>query len=340
MPKGISIKPNSAGIPVFWLHYSAKHDRDDEWVRSEKPKYSEAMWAQEQEMDFGAAGGERVLRDLLEKRWQEIVITDPGWQADPAWLYGAGLDYGKSHPSAFEATCIDFHGCRYALAEHYQSGNQWTPAGHSAAVRAMRARFLKSSPLVLSVVPRTICDPSMGYQNVATDDKFTSVLDLFVKSGFMGIFPGIRGGDLRLVDEIRQAWSGPEVKFKILCRDMPFPVEPGSMKKREGTYEDGCPNLLWELLNLRRKEYSAAREESVGAAEGLVDKDNDAWDALKYWWTSQEMLPRESEESLWAVEMDRLKQSNPAININALVFYRAQWKKKHEALSGDTASWR
>ena len=89
---------------------------------------------------------------------------------------------------------------------------------------------------------------------------------------------GIRGGDQALVDEIRDAWSGKEVKFKILCRGMDFPIEPGSMKRREGTYENGCPNLLWELLNIRRKENTAVRSESVGTAEGLVDKDNDAWD--------------------------------------------------------------
>jgi len=306
-----------------------------------RPKMSEAMWKQEQEIDYGAAGGERVLKDLLEKRWKEIVITDPAWEADQKWNYKAGLDFGKSHPTSFHGYGIDFEGGRYALFEHYQSGNEWTPAAHTRRIREMRAMALKTSPLALSVVQQTFCDPSMGFVNVAQPEKFTSYVQLFTDAGFPNITTGFRGSegmDKAMVDEIRQAWSGEKVKFKILCRGVSFPVEPGSMKKREGTYENGCPNLLWELLNIRRKENTATRSESVGPAEGLVDKDNDAWDDLKYWWTSNPVAPLYSETEQWRAEVEGIRRANPNIDINSLAMRYRYWKQGREKM--EEVSWR
>ena len=342
MPNGITIRKNSRGIPILGIHWRANVRRDEEWLESERPKYSEAMWRQEYELDDAAMSGERVLADLLIKRWSEIVITDPRWEADPGWHYGAGMDYGKAHPTSFHPYAVGFEGCRYALCEHYQSGNEWTPAAHTQRIREMRMRCLKNEPLVLSKVRRTICDPSMGYLNVAQAEKFTSYIDLFSKAGFPNIGPGFRGSegmDKALVDEIRQAWSGKEVNFKIVCRGMDFPVEPGSMKKREGTYENGCPNLLWELLNLRRKENTAARAESVGPAEGLVDRDNDGWDDLKYWWTSQPQSPQVSKAQRWQARKSELLELNPDLDIDSLILYRSKFEMEQKKTEAQL-SWR
>ncbi len=342
MAKGLSIRANSLGIPILRLHYTAHPDRTEEWVREmrgdpEHPKISEAMWLQEQEIDYSAAGGERVLRELLVRRWKEIVITDPKWTPDPGWRYSNGLDYGKSHPTALIACAMDFEGRRYALAEHYRSG--LTPAQHMPMIKTMRLPCLENgmNPLLLQKAAATVCDPSMGFENVAQDDRFTSYVELFIKAGFPRIQIGIRGLDLRVVDEIIDAWNQPDPMFKIVCR-VDFPIDPGSLKKREGTYERGCPNLLWELMNLRRKEHSAARVEAVGEAEGLVDRDNDGWDALKYWWTASTAVPEVASEILWRKEWDRLKKSNPNIDLNTLIYARAQWDKKQQ--QSGSLSWR
>lgn len=337
MLKGISIRTNSLRIPIFRLHYLAHPDRDARWVAEMKPKMSEAMWQQEQEIDYGAAGGERVLIELLTRRWKEIVITDPKWQADPGWRYSNGLDYGKAHACAFLACAMGFEGRRYALAEHFRSG--LTPAQHVPIIQKMRLPCLENGvrPLALAKSGATVCDPSMDYSNIAQDDRFTSYLELFVRSGLPKTRKGIRGLDLRVVDEIVDAWNQPEPMFKIVCR-VDFPLDPGSLKKREGTYEQGCPNLLWELINLRRKEHSPARQEAVGEAEGLVDKDNDAFDALKYWWTSSRMAPQVESEEQWRREVARLREKNPSIDLTTLSMLHGEWNKKREAT--ENLSWR
>jgi len=341
MPNGLSIRSNSKKIPILRLHYSAHPQRDAAWVAEEKPKYSEAMWQQEQEIDYSAAGGERVLRALLERRWEEIVITDPKWEADPGWAYGNGLDYGKAHPCAFEPCAMDFTGCRYALAESYHSG--LTPKENMAHIKTMRLPCVEengANPLAIMKALGTFCDPSMGYTNVASEDKFTSYTALFASAGMPRVQLGIRGHDQNLLAQIIDAWNQPDPMFKIVCRNMPFPCDPGSMKKREGTYEQGCPNLLWELLNLRRNENTAVREEKVGPSEGLVDKDNDGWDALKYWWTSQTATPQISENVAWRQQVHKIREKHPDMDLNSLSMHQQRWERERKRKREAVLSWR
>lgn len=327
MPRGISIRINSFRVPIFRLHYSSHPERGEAWVASEKPKYSAAMWAQEQEIDYGASGGERILRELLERRWKEIVITDPKWEPDPKWSYWAGMDYGKTHPAPMVFFAMGFDGTRYALCEDYRS--DMTPAELMPARKTILLPCIEDGirPLALSKIQTAFYDPSMGYSNIGQEEGWTSYIELFMAAGFPQdkLMEGLRGKwlDKRVADEIRDSWNRKEVGFKIVCRNMPFPVDPGSMKKREGIYESGCPNLLWELLNLRRKEHSPAREETVGASEALVQKDNDAFDCLCYWWTAMRQAPEVSVDEKWRNEVERLRTKNPQIDFTTLA-----WKQK------------
>lgn len=336
MPQGVSLRSNSRGVAIIRLHYSALKGRDAEWVASEKPKMSEAMWAQEQEIDYSAAGGERVLRGTLQRRWNDIVITDPAWQPDPAWSFSNGLDYGKAHPCAFIAGCMDFEGRRYAFAEHYRTG--LTPKQHVPLIQSLRMPFADSRPPILQRSGFNYCDPSLGPKNVATEDGFTSYVELFQKAGMPNLQLGMRGQDLKLVSEVLDAWNQPDPMFKIVLRVDGMQNDAASMRMREGTYSDGCPNLLWELLGLRRKDTTAARQETHGEAEGLVDKENDAWDALKYWWMAQQIIPKVSADQQWRERVREIRSKNPDIDLNSLAIIHGKFQRKLQ--EQEHLSWR
>lgn len=341
MPKGLSIRSNSRGIPILRLHYSAMAGRDQDWVDSERPKYSEAMWQQEQEIDYSAAGGERVLRSLLERRWNDIVITDPAWEPDPKWSYGAGFDFGKSHPTALVLFCIDFDGNKYALAEHYRSG--LTPREHMKIIRNFRIPLGREEApkSFLSLARSTHHDPSMGFKNLAGEESFTSYVQLFINAGWpvSNLREGQRvvGGDKAIADEILEAWSQEDPTFKIVLR-CDGPRDPGSMQKREGTFPDGCPNLLWEMLNIRRVERTASSTEKLGPSEALMDKDNDAFDATCYWWRDNKSAARQSRDMLWKSRVGAIRKKNPEIDLNSLSVMHAKFER--EMNKQEIHSWR
>jgi hypothetical protein len=55
------------------------------------------------------------------------------------------------------------------------------------------------------------------------------------------------------------------------------PMLPGYQIHRQ------CKNLIWELGKLQRKPQSSLQNRVKNQPEVLLDKDNHAWDALKYW---------------------------------------------------------
>lgn len=337
--RGIAISANSTGVPIFRLRYSADPAKGSEWEASERTKFTPEMWAQEYELDDNATGGERLLLPLLKRRWKDIVISDPKFEFDPAWHYSNGLDYGKTHRTSLHGYAIDFQGTRYALCEHYMAG--LTPAEHVARLKRLRLPCEENgvNPPVLS--KRTYYDPSMGYSNVAGEESFTSYVELFQKAGMRRMSAGIRGRDKSVADQIEDCWNQKDPAFKIVLRPPPDgPVFRGvdSLKKCEGTYSWGCPNLLWEIANLRRVLRSAARDETKGPSEALMDKDNDAFDDLSYWWTSQTMTPKFSAEKRWTEKVAEFRSKNPEIDLNTLSIRHAKWER--ELAKQEVHSWR
>src|ERR1019366_8587761 len=98
-------------------------------------------------------------------------------------------------------------------------------------------------PLTVDKISRTFSDPSLFPDTVAGDDKFTSIQGLLEKAGSLKMCKGLRGMDLLVLDMLLEMWpkTGP-IRFRIWC---PQPIS----RLTEGTYQQGCPNLLWELMN-------------------------------------------------------------------------------------------
>lgn len=343
-PPGLEIAVNSIGVPILRLTHWADPEKQDEWKSCERKRFSAEMWAQEYDLDDNATGGERILLGLLQRRWKEIVITDPTWEPNPSWAFSCGLDYGKSHPTALIGCAMDFEGIRYAICEHYAS--ELTPAAHYPYMNRLTFPFTEQGieSRAIRKSAWTSYDPSINYATSASGEKWVSAISLFSAAGFPNLRAGIRGQDKKVAAEIEDCWNQPDPTFKIVLRPPIVDGKPeiypeiGSLKKREGTYPWGCPNLLWEIANIRRVELSASRAETKAAAEALMDKDNDAFDALCYWWTSEIVPPKVSSEQRWKSRVKELREKNPDMDLTSLNFYQQKWAADEAAK--EVRSWR
>ena len=62
--KGVTIRRTRLGVEVIPVHYTADPERDSEWARRERRKYSsQAAWDREQEIVHKAGGGELLFAE-------------------------------------------------------------------------------------------------------------------------------------------------------------------------------------------------------------------------------------------------------------------------------------
>jgi len=266
--KGLSFRRIPSGVAVAKLHYSADPERDSEWAKLERRKYSsQAAWDREQEIVHEAGGGELLFAEILNRHCDKIVIRDPNFRVPPHWKRIAGFDHGKTNPTAALVTAIDTDGIIYCLSEYYQPG--LTPSQHIDHLYDLPG-FIQAS--------RIVADPSIFHQNQAqADGGFKSIAELYHDAGLSGMWEG-ETGELAGMERIFEHWRDPdhrEPTLKIVC---PYDYS----RKKFGLFRLGCPNLLWELMRTRREQLSASQLMRKNPTEAIVDKDNHLRDALKY----------------------------------------------------------
>jgi len=268
LPRGITTRRKGSGILVARVHYSADPERDSNWARSERQKYSsQAAWDREQEIVHEAGGGELVFAEILNRHADKIIIRDPSFEIPPYWDRIAGFDHGKTNPTAALVTAVDCDGRIYCLSEYYQPG--LTPSQHMANLQRLPG-FLDAE--------RICADPSIFYRTQAqSEGGFKSIADLYNEAGLSGLSEG-ENAEIAGMERILEHWRDldhREPTLKIVC---PYDYS----RKRFGLFQDGCPNLLWELMRTRREQLSAAQLMRKNPTEAIVDKDNHLRDALKY----------------------------------------------------------
>jgi hypothetical protein len=290
--RGVHVRVKDGNIPVITLHYSAHPDRGDQWKKERRTKYSsQGAWDREQEIQDRAGGGELVFADTLLSHWKKIVITDPMWRPDPRWRIEAGFDHGKVNPTALEKGYIDYTGCIYMCGEYYMPGKEiWQ---HAAAMKEMED---------VRRISACYADPSIfpEIHQQADKKKAKSTNQLYVENGF-ALFSQFYGdrSDLSFAQRILSGhWAnlGPsdrelddmddeqreevESRFRkpslrIVCRNYEDKPQPG-------LHHWDSPNLLWEMLQARKKKLSAVQLMQSNPTEEIIDKDNHAEDAEKY----------------------------------------------------------
>jgi hypothetical protein len=271
---GLTEKRTPEGICVLRAHYTADPERRrPEWKERERRKYtSESSWQAEQEIVFGAGGGERLFAEILS-RYAHKIIIDPetsGFEPSPHWDYFGGFDAGKANPTAALVACIDFDGIIYILREYYQPG--LSPKQHTPWLQ--RLQGFMGIPIY--------SDPSIFYANQAQNDgTFKAISSLYQEEGIDDLTPAPENNELLGMECILRHWMNldqQEPTLKILCPERSRDIA----KPQFGVHNEGCPNLLWELRRARRAELTPAQLVIKNPTEKIVDKDNHLRDCLKY----------------------------------------------------------
>jgi hypothetical protein len=103
-----------------------------------------------------------------------------------------------------------------------------------------------------------IADPSIFYETQAQNDgKFKAIASLYAEQGIDNLCPAPENNELLGMERILAHWMNledSEPTLKIVC---PKKLQ-GIAKPHYGVHNDGCPNLLWELLRARREELTPA----------------------------------------------------------------------------------
>lgn len=279
---GVTVRRTKGGIPISRFHYFCHPERDPllhpEWALEERRKYtSQADWDREQEIVDEAGGGELVFADVLSRYWDKIVIEDPSWRPDPEWDVQGGFDHGKTNPTALLRAYIDFEGTIYIAGEYYWSGLEiWQ---HAPQIRRMYD-FRRMQTIY--------ADPSIFYQTSQQSQKPGQISERAKSYGELYYEQGIESlcsfsgdcSDVSFVARLNTHWANldrHEPTVRIVC-----PRGMYAEKPVPGSYDWGCPNLLWELMRARRVKLSSQQLLSRNTSEAIVDKDNHARDAMKY----------------------------------------------------------
>ncbi len=270
---GLTTRLTSDEIPVVRFHYSADSKKrpgtpqGDVWLAEAVRGYpggsKSPRWAKEQEIDYAALGGTRLFPEWPQ--WAEagkIVIppfTPEGWR-----LYGS-YDHGWRNPSCYLIHGINFDGDITTLWEFYAPG---VPIGYIAkiirgeAVALHDGRRFEGNPFAGQETYK-IADPAIWSEDQPTSDNtYKSVYEAFRDNDVL-FNKGERGGDSTVASWLLGwFWANPDApRYRIT---------------------QACPKLIWELGQQRYKEFSARVALNRDQPEELVDKDNHAYDALKY----------------------------------------------------------
>jgi hypothetical protein len=259
--QGLTIAKNKNGFTIARVHYSADPEKaKQEWIAKEKKGMPDWAWRKEFEMDPYAASGKPVFPEL--PRWAEYVykplhhvVKDgviPSW-----WPRYAGFDWGGSNPSAFELATISPTGTIIFYWEYYRAKQK--PQEINAAIQA----HPDWEDLVF-----VAHDPSMrtmlqwgGGVGKGDREQIKTLGDMFTEFGWP-LVPGRAGDDVAFAQALYKAWQNLEDPKVIITH--------------------ACPKLWWELNHLRHDELNQSQVMKKNEPERIVQKDNHAFDAIKY----------------------------------------------------------
>jgi len=271
--QGLKPRLTSSGIPVLRLHYSASPDKrpgtpeGDVWLKKALIGYSGGLknprWQKEMEIQYGALGGTRLFPEWEQWCGLGRIIIHP-FEPEGYKLYGS-YDHGWRNPASYHVHGINGDGNIVTLWEIY---------GSHIAVTKM-ADAIKGNDITLPDGRRyhgnpwpgresfKIADPSIYAEDQPMSDGTNkSIAELFRREGVY-FTKGERGGDTMVAEWLHgHFWKDPQNPLYRITTD--------------------CPKLIWEIGQQRHKEFSAKVALNRDQPEELVDKDNHAWDDLKY----------------------------------------------------------
>ena len=296
MIPGLTTKITSAGIPVVRVHYSAdEHKRPgtpagDQWMAQALSGYPGGVksprWKKEMEIDYGAMGGTKLFPEW--EQWSNngrIVI--PPFDPQGYRLY-ASYDHGWRNPLSYHVHGVNGDGYIVTLYEIYGSHIPYKLAARAIKGETVTvfpsgcceshdtARVIRGNPFFGRETWKR-ADPSMWAKDQPQSDNTNkSMADLYAKEGVY-FQQAERGTDTTVAEWLlSHYWRDPMNPLYRITTD--------------------CPKLIWELGQQRHKQISAQVALNRDQPEELVDKDNHAWDDMKYF--MQKFPPKPEKQAL------------------------------------------
>lgn len=310
--EALTLRQTSGGLMVCKLHYAADGFKNPanrigkEWLLEALRGYNGGMesprWLKEMEIKYGAGAGDKIFPKWQDWLRDSNIFIDGEVDLTGAKLYGS-YDHGYASPAAYLVHAIYPDGLKQTLWEFYATGV--TVPDIAAIINGKRTqlpdgRIFDGNPYAGREVFR-IADPEiMRNTQVMNQGPNKSVSYLFAQAEQKVFFiPGTKGDDGTVANWLSgNLWVDPN--------------QPGYQIHRR------CVNLIWELGMLQRKSLTQLQQRSKNQPETLLDKDNHAWDALKYWLkrfpvgtTPPVSKPKEADFEFWknAAKRPRLKNS-------------------------------
>jgi hypothetical protein len=291
MMHGLSERLTTGGLPVLRLHYSASdHKRPgtvagDAWLASASEGYpggiNSPRWRKEMEIDYQALSGTKLFP--LWSQWQANgrIVCAP---FDPIGytLYGS-YDHGWRHPSCYLVHGINPDGEIITLWEFWASH-----VPYQAIAKIIHGEPVRVPGCGSSCHPeqRTFLGNPFGGRerwkvadsSIWAEDKpqhdgtMKSTAKLF-RGEQIHFIPAEKGGDTTVAEWlIGHYWREPLAPLYRITT--------------------ACPKLIWEIGQQRHRDVSEAVAQYRSQPEELIDKDNDAFDAMKYFHLKFPPAPR------------------------------------------------
>ena len=268
--KGLTTRITRGGLPVIRLHYSADPRKDPEsgdlypqLLKGYPGGKDDPRWKKEMEIDYGALGGTRLFPKWEE--WLELgKIVIPPFDPIGYRLFGS-YDHGSRHPACYLVHGVDSDGRLITLWECWGS---MIPA-------TLMAEVIKGQDIWLPDGSRFAGNPYAGRETIIYADPSIeakdlpngrnpnqSTSDIFRKEGVY-FTPAKRGEDLTVAGWLHgHFWRDPENPLYRITAN--------------------CCQLIYEIGRQRFRDFSPKVALSKAQPEQLIDKDNDAWDSMKY----------------------------------------------------------
>lgn len=301
MIPGFTTRITSTGYVVRTTHYSAdSHKRPgtpegDLWLAEEARAYPLGMedprWKKEMEIKYTAMGGSYLFPLIDRWKTQSQIFVEP-FTPTGYKLY-ATYDHGWATPAAFHVHAMDNFGhFKVGVWEFYASRvpvHQIAQMMRGEAIMTKDGRRFPGCPWK----DWTFClaDPSIFREDHPQDDGPNRSTAKIFRENDVPMIAAERGGDLTVAEWLHgHFWADPQNPLlQVVC---PPQYLHGPPKEKEYC-GPGAPMLTWELSQQRHKEFSAQVALNRSQPEGLVDKDNHAFDGLKYFLNRFPPIPRE-----------------------------------------------
>lgn len=272
--EGLTTRITSSGIPIVRWHYTADPDQrpgtpsGDAWLKQQLIAYPGGLksprWLKEMEIDYGAMFGTKLIPEWDQWKRNGCIVIPPF--TPTGYRLTASYDHGWRHPACYLVHGIDYDGNKVTLWEFYGAE---VPVKNLALMmrgetsRLPDGREIPGCPYAEDV-GKKLADPSIWAEGSPMQDKaFKSIYKAFKHHG-VHFHQAERGGDTTIADWLMgEMWEDPTTpQYRIT---------------------ENCPHLIREIGLQRFKDLSATVAKNRAQPEELVDKDNDAWDAMKYW---------------------------------------------------------